>query len=247
MTTNKIVTLCRECKFSTFDNKEQTGCQFGLLNNYSQAGIELLEGYDEDGTIFKVIPRICMYSRTHNSPHTREEVLEAIKVCYQVIILLANDDIDDFSSCLQSIIDQEIKPRHITVIRPAGINVKPFLYTKLLSKSGIKWRYQDATEGVASELDLIDIAIDAVTYPYYIVLKRGGKLPSSFSNEFNDLVNKQFTIFSYLSSPHVAIVPTIYHKQLGGNSFEPLANKIIQDETLGDILFFAGDVIPCLK
>lgn len=243
---NKIVTSCRDCKFAQFDGKTQVGCQFDLLNKYRLAGIDIIEAYDEDKE-FSVISRICMFSRHKSHPATLEEVREATRVHYQVIYVIDSDNIDDFSFCLQSIINQDIKPQHITVIRPFDINVPPFQYTKRLVSSGIKWRYQDSTNPELDTPDLVDIAIDAVKYPFYVILSKAIRLPQEFSTELDLLVNDKFTIFSALIGANIEIIPTIHHTQLGGNSFQRLVDKMNEEKQLKDKIYHVGDMLPCLR
>ncbi len=248
---NKIVTNCKLCKWAQFmdGGRHQYNCEFGLIRKYEKAGVNVIAAYDEEKEFF-VIDRMCLYSRPIGSPKTKEEVINEVKVNYQIIYLLTEKDLDieHFSFCLNSFLDQEIKPRHITIIRPFDLDVQPFKYTKLLSKTNIVWRYQDSINPELSYDDLIDIAIDANAYPYYVRLCKSSHLPKEFSTEFNKLVNDDFKIFAYLfdHSRSIEIGTTIYHKQLGGNAFKPLRDKIWEDKELSNIIFKANDTIPCL-
>ncbi len=234
--TTKIVTSCKECKFAIYDGKTQTGCEFDLFDKYRKAGIEVLEAYDED-LEFNVIDRICVYSRHISSKTTKEQVLEQVKVKYQVIISLNDNDIDKFSICLDSILNQKIQPVHVTILKPYGIDVEPFKYTKMLMRSGLQWRYEDCINPEFTEADLIDSSLDIVAMPYYVVLRQYGKLPIDFSDKFDYLVNKQFRIFSYMHFDNIEVFPTIYHKQLNGNAFgELLSQKIMNDKELSNLV-----------
>ena len=243
-----IVTSCRDCKFSNFEQTtKQVGCVFDLLDKYKAAGIGVIEAYDENFE-FNVINRICMYSRPHDNPISKQEVLEQIKVKYQIILHLGNGSLEEYNNCLDSIQQQWIKPQHITVIRPYGLDVQPFQYTKRLAKSNIAWRYQDTLESKLKLEDLTDLAIDIKIFPYYLVLKGSQILPPDFSKELNELVNEKFTIFSQLVNIDgtISLVPSIYHKQMGGNSFKTLLTKMTEDEQLKNKIYRIEDLIPCM-
>jgi hypothetical protein len=242
---NRLVTSCRDCKWSTWENNKQSGCSFDLIENYESAGVNVIEA--EDGNKeFNVIDRICLYSRVHGSSATANEVLESVKVNYQIIHFISDETQHMFSSFLDSLKDQEILPKHITVIRPHTVDVQPFKFTKYLSRLGIQWRYQDTTNKELSLGDMVDIAIDAVAYPYYVIADN--PLPKTFSTEFNHLVNQKFTLFSYIQSFGLDIVATIHHKQLGGNSFNKLLlYKLKEDEQLRDYVYYGKDILECLK
>lgn len=227
----QVVTSCKDCKFSIYSDKTQTGCEFDLLKKYKDAGIAIQECYDEEKE-FSVVNRICMYSRNKSSTCSKEQVIEDVKIKYQVILILKDDNIDDFSSCLDSVINQDIPPQHITVVRKFDVNTKPFKITKLLFRSGIKWRYEDCQDTEFSQGDLIDSCIDSVVFPYYVVLTGNKKLSRNFSNRLNFMINEKFTKFSYLRGNNIDIVTTIFHKKLGGNAFMPLIEKIKNEKGL---------------
>lgn len=241
---NKIITSCKDCKFATFNNKAQTGCLFNLIDAYKEAGIGVIEAYDEDKE-FLVIDRICMYSRHKSADVSTEDVLQQIKIRYQVVIILDND-LEKFAKTLNSISRQGIKPQHITAIQSFGIDHKPFAFTKLLSRTGVAWRFQDAQSEELSKDDAVNICIHAVTHPYYIVVNNGFEFPDTFSSELNDLINARFTQFTYLHNEDIYIVPTVFHKQLSGSAFSSLLTKIKEDDSLKQGIYPIGELIKCL-
>lgn len=235
----KIVTSCKDCKWAEYDGKTQNGCSFDLISKYNDAGILVTEAYDDDKE-FNVIDRICVYSRHKDSNQTFEQVKSAIIPHYQAIYIVENAETaeDDFSFCLKSLKNQVVPPSHITIVKKFEVDIQPFKFTKLLAKSGIPWRYQDCVDKETSELDLIDICIDKIVFPYYMIIRKTGiDLHLDFSTWFNELINEKFRIFSYLEGNEVEIFTTTYHKQLGGNSFKPLRDKIKEDEQLSKLVF----------
>lgn len=239
-----LVTSCKDCQSALYEGNTQTGCDFGLLERYKDAGVEIIEACDDDKN-FNVIKRICMYSRHKLAPLDRKDILEAIKVKYHAIIVLPNENIDDFSFCLEYLVNQEIKPQSITVARPHKIDILPFKITKLLARSGIKWKYQDCVDPEFTENDLIDASLDSIQTPFYIVIRNNRRLPVSFSTKLNQLVNVEFLKFSYMRNEDIDVVATIFHKQLGGNSFKPLVDKILEDKEIRSTVMDLGEKIVC--
>jgi hypothetical protein len=244
---SKIVTSCRECKFSIFSGKKQTGCRFGLLEQYKEAGVSLLEGIDEDEKEFYLIDRICIYSRPHISDADVLEVLEQSKVNYQVIITIDPENTPEhFEGVVNSWLAQSIKPQHISAIKLPGNPHLPPRFTKYLERSGIRWRFENALDGSLDQSNYLDMVIDQVTYPYYVDSSCWYHVPKDFSVQLHDLVNVDFKIFTYLIHPYLSIVPTIFHKQLGGNAHASLLTKIKQEEKLTGGVYAAHELIPCL-
>ncbi len=242
---NHIVTSCKDCKFAQYAGKTQVGCSFNLLDSYRDANIQVIEAEDEEKE-FYIINRICMYSRHKTIDVSKEQVLEQIQAQYQIILLL-DEKLESFTNTMDSLMQQAIKPKHVTLIKPFNADIQPFVYTKILKKSGMAWRYQNTINKEVPILDSVDACLDIKVFPYYIVVNNGFQFPQEFSSEFNDLINSRFTKFTFLNHPSLFIVPTIYHKQLGGNAFFPLLNKIVEDQSLRNGIFKAGDLIKCLQ
>ncbi len=232
-----LVTSCKDCKFAQYDGNTQIGCEFDLLDKYRNADIEVMDCYDEGEKEFNVVKRICLFSRHKSSSQTREDVLHSVKVKYQVICILPDNNYERFSFCLAMLLAQKIQPQHITIIRPASLDVKPFKYTKLLAKTNIKWRYEDCVDNDYTEGDLIDSCIDQISHPYYIVIRNNTCLPTNFSERLDDLVNNKFQKFSFIKGNNIDVVTTIFHKQLGGNSFQPLIDKIRADNMIMNTVY----------
>lgn len=237
---SKIVTSCKDCKFAIFNKNTQTGCEFGLIDKYKQADIGVIEAYDEDQE-FYVIDRICVFSRHKSKDISKEDVLIQSQVRYQIIIYL-DDDINKFENTLNSVVKQHIKPQHITAIQPFDVSMPPFAFTKLLARTGIKWRYQSTQNPEMSKLDCVDMCIDVVAYPYYVVINSGFIFDDNFSSCFNNLVNEKITQFTFINGDHIIVVPTVYHKQLGGNAFSSLLTKIEQEKELKDKIYNIEDI-----
>jgi hypothetical protein len=233
----QICTSCKDCKFSIYDGKTQVGCEFNLINKYINAGINVVEAYDEEKE-FYVINRICVYSRHKSHAHSKEDVIKSSKIRYQIIYILSDTNIDDFLLCLNSLLNQDIKPIHITVVKPYHIDIQPFKITKLLARSGIQWRYQECVDSDFKEYDLIDSCIDQVSYPYYIIIRNNEPLHNDLSKQLDDLVNDKFKVFSNIKlDDNNEIYTTVYHKQLGGNAFQPLLEKILNEEQLKSTIY----------
>lgn len=236
----RVVTSCKDCKWASFEGNTQSGCRFDLLQKYKKAGIQVIEAYDNDKE-FNVIDRICIFSRHKSSEATMADVQRESYVKYQVIVMLRNEYMNELSVCLDSIARQQIKPQHITVVKPKSIDVQPFKVTKLLSRCGIPWRYQECTDDNFTDGDLIDICLDKIVFPYYIVMTSHNTLAEGFSDEFNDLVNEDFKIFSLIETTSCNIYATVYHKQLSGNAFKPLKEKLLEDDKLSETVYLLGD------
>jgi len=96
----KIVTLCKECKFSIVENGIQKGCEFDRINKFKDAGLNVEQ---KDG--FYIINRECLTFQNKDSPVSAKEIRDYIKT--KVIYLLIVDKkntIDDVFERISKII-----------------------------------------------------------------------------------------------------------------------------------------------
>ena len=116
-------TLCRDCIFAMFDGEEQSSCNIGRLKKYQDLGVaELYEDEETNKKFFVIQDRYCMACRNHDWAEKQEDedyyrlVKEEMKIKYLVIIFY-NDNRDDLENTLTSLVEQEIPPEKIVIIR----------------------------------------------------------------------------------------------------------------------------------
>lgn len=231
-------TPCKNCCFAKYEDITQIGCDIGMLDKHTLAGVDIIEAYDEEKE-FYVIDNFCNRYRSQKwlekhkdktpkelSVITRNE----IKIPYQVIVVGAMDK-TKVSKTLDSLSNQNIKPKHITVMRQNVRSVPETELIEMLQKLHIKWRLQT---NKLKELELgnyIDMVIDVTpkTCLYYLVVFEGTVLPPTVSTELDEAINDKLVNFAAIL-PNVSgeglIIPRSIHKILSGNAGKPLLQKI---------------------
>ena len=63
-----IRTVCRDCIFAIYDEKTQTGCKFGRLQQYKKWGVPI-EEVTEGKLKFKAIEALCCFARANSWEH----------------------------------------------------------------------------------------------------------------------------------------------------------------------------------
>ena len=245
-----ISTSCQHCIFAQYKDKTQIGCEIGRLEKFTELGAEVVEAYNEEGEFYVIKKHVCMYcrhkdwGRTYLQKQWLEQIQQEIQVKYQVIIL-ANNSLEDIEQAINSLNQQTICPRHITVIQPLDSHIKPGKIVNSLMETPAKWRVQTMQDNLSKE-KAVDLAIDNTKLPYYCVVNLPYCFPANFSSEFNTLINESMLRFSLIEQAPLQIFNMGVHKVLSGNSGQStLKEKIIHDGG-AQTIFPAKQYLSCL-
>lgn len=215
---SQVHTTCRHCVFAKFDEtgKTQTGCKLGKIQDYKDAGVEVLEVFDDKDTEFYLINgRFCMFYRNQEVmekyPRDTWETMVHLqtKVPYQAIVFMEKDTtFQDLKKTLRQLKDQEIQPNLVTIVNkqyPFYVReqtdieedastkyIKPSVLLDLLKNFEFhKFSLKNVYDEELNNRDLIDLVFDNTKqspYPFYVVFRAGFDVPEKFSKEFNDSV-----------------------------------------------------------
>lgn len=270
---SQIHTNCKNCVFATFNDKLQTGCSLNKLQDYEKAGIEVADGYDDDGNEFKIINgRFCLFYRNPDvmSVYPKDTwakvVKEQTKIPYHVLILIEDDHtFSQVKECLFQWRDQDIRPSMVTLINKQYLKyrthgpekyIRPSKLLELLQnfhfhQHSLKNVYNDEL----SDRELIDLVFDSskyLPYPFYAVFKVGFNVPVHFSTELNNAILIQMLQLGFahpVDDINGMVVNRITHKKHSGNSFGiNLEDKILAEEECGEkFIFRIEDICPSLQ
>ncbi len=267
-----VHTTCRNCVFARFEDKKQTSCSLDKTADYKNAGVEILEVFDDTDTEFNLINgRFCLFYRNlelmEKYPRdTWEDIVRLeTKVPYQIIVFFnENDTLLTLKSIIKKIKAQDIQPNQVTVInkqypfysRDPEKYIKPSELLEQLSVSELyKYSLKNVYDESLSDRSLIDLVFDSTksqTYPFYIVFKADFDLKQQFSKEFNDAILIEMLQLGFVrpvDDLNGMIVSRIAHKKHSGNSFEiNLEDKILAEEDNGEqFIYKVQDVCPTMK
>jgi len=215
---SQVHTTCRHCVFAQFDEtgKTQTGCKLGKIDDYKNAGVEVLEVFDDKDVEFYLINgRFCMFYRNlevmGKYPRDTWESLVHLqtKVPYQAMVFVEEDTtFQSLKKILRQLHEQAIKPNLVTVVNkqyPFYVReqtdkkddaptkyLKPSVLLDLLKNFEFhKFSLKNVYDEDLSDRDLIDLVFDntkSSLYPFYVVFRAGFDVPENFSKEFNDAI-----------------------------------------------------------
>lgn len=262
-------TSCQDCVFSIVEDGSQTGCMAGQVDKFRNAGIEVLEVFNEEqGEFYIIKDKLCPYYRPFEIKEhfniTPEELLENIKaqlkIPYHIVIFLRKkDSIDDLKKRLDELHSQKVKPRLVTVIdrsHEVQEDVRSGEIIKLFHNhySFDYWRTQTATARDQVDSDLIDLCYDntkKAKYFFYMVFEASMPIPLCLSEEIHTSLHDKMISF-------VALTPNgdgvgggalkLAHAKYGGNSFQiPLEEKIKHYDDSVHLIIKAEELCPSLR
>lgn len=196
-------TVCKDCCFATWDGITQTGCDLGILDQYRELGVDVLECYDEDAEFNVVYGRTCPYKRSKQwKEHYGDEYLNRLdletKLPYHVVIFATND-MRDLDKTIKSIEAQQLKPALVTVVREKGNTIRPQVIVNRLKETELIHRTVNHLIRMSRDKAL-NLLFKSNKLPYYAVFNSGYEIPSDFLQTINDYVIKRLGQFA-------AIVP----------------------------------------
>ena len=98
---NQVHTSCKDCAFSVYSDKTQTGCSAGMLDKYKDAGAEVIEVYDDsDKEFFVINNKLCTHHRDKEwaKQYTKSELLNI--VYYTIIFYISLNRYSSFPNNL---------------------------------------------------------------------------------------------------------------------------------------------------
>ncbi len=195
-------TSCKDCVFAIFDGdiKTQIGCSMGRIDIYRAQNPEsVIEAYDEEKEFYVINNRICNLCR--NSKWAADKnprdllglqyaAIEEASLKFDVIVI-ANDNINDVEATISFLMQEEYKPRQITIIRKPGNQIRPAFLRNSLSKLNVKWRMASLVNPEFDEREMVDESIKTSKCGYIVVVKAGSTLPPQYLKNLDFLWNKK--------------------------------------------------------
>ena len=237
MTEFNIATNCKDCYFADYKNNTQVGCSLNRLEKYKKAGIDILEGKDDDKEFYIVAEKFCVYYRTDEdiqkfNLNNREEaatyIESKLQAPYHLIVMCREDDTEaDQEKSILSAINQKIKPKVFTIINKFNQNIPSTTMMEMVRPHSFDyWRVQNATnEEFEWDRDLIDLSYDSTKkhkYLFYAVFETLQGVPPTFSEEIHDAMYEDMQAFSCLvpnTNNNGLVVLSIAQEKYSGSSF----------------------------
>ena len=242
-------TPCAQCIFAKYDDKTQTGCDFGRLDKFKERNIEIVPAFDLEREFF-VVKSFCNAFRGEawGKQYKKEEYIDQVKQEYEIqlhyIIIVGEDRDKDFvvddeyidnqmnglGKTARSVFNQSIPA--VTAIIVNNSHMPQFdIYHKaheVFDKTPVKFYILDMGDG-SDDHDCIDEAFSNVGNGYYTVFKAGHEIDLSFGDKFNRIINEELYRAPYMlgyDGINGTVVQASMHRYLRGNLEVPLEQKI---------------------
>jgi hypothetical protein len=222
-----IETLCKDCVFAEYEDKVQINCKIGQLDVLTDAGASTVQVTEDDKTFFIIHDVFCMYWRDKgwlsDRRHLNDEKLKSIarkemRIHYEAIIY-ANDSLADLQVTVESLKNQSIPPKRITVIRYNDNRLRPPQIVQYLQTlENIAWANANRINDGRDLDSLIHSA--STNEPIAAVFNAGFVVPDGLFEELDIKVNDQYLRFALIlpnSSGNGMILSTYIFKAVGGN------------------------------
>ncbi len=268
---SQVHTSCKNCVFSVYKNKTQSGCKLNKIDDYKNAEIPVIEVQDGEKDFYVIDGRFCMFYRNEDvmqkySQDSWEKIVKLqTKVPYHALIFIGEDStFKEVKSACNRRKKQEVKPNMVTFINKQYPKytqepekyLKPSVLLGLLSDSGFhKYNLKNVYNGEMDDRSLVDLVFDSskdAPYPFYVVFESSFEIPDSFSKDLNDAIlikMMQIGFAKPVDEINGMIVNRVAHKKHAGNSFlVNLEDKIEKYEENGTkFIYEATEICPNLK
>jgi len=258
-------TSCKKCVFAKYEGKTQTGCELGKIDNYKDAGIGIVETFDDDKEFFVIDGRFCLFYRNEEymkqfpKSKWKETVNQQTKIPYHAIVFINEDSkFKDVKLTLRLLKEQEFEPVFVTLVNKQYLKYregealpKPSEYLNLLQSFDFhQFSFKNIHNEELDDRALVDLVFDSIKdkpFPFYVTFKSGFHIPKDFSKKFNDFIlvdMKQVGFAKPVDDLNMMIVNRITHKKHSGNSFGiDLEKKIEKFEDNGSNFIFEASEI----
>lgn len=245
--------MCRDCVFAQYKNSKQVGCELGRLSAYQARGVEI-KRFDENAKFdiggmvkeeesFFTVGVFCNACRTKqwplaNNPDRAERVREIIRLPYNVVIGLSDDDsVYELETSLRSVLGQKYKPRQVVVIGwPTDSITLVERIRSIMEGSSIRWRFvRRVDEKPKDRQEKIRLMVNEGTEKaahkgFYVYFNSDFTFPADFAEKLDWLYNYYMLRFIALepfdefNNGLVCFYPI--HQQAGGIGKVGLIEKI---------------------
>ncbi len=250
---DKVHTSCKNCIFALYKDITQIGCKVNKIDMWENQEIRILEAFDEEKEFFIINGKKCPYKRitAWGNKYPKDEHIQRVEsevVLQYHAIVIATNNIHNINTTIMSLLEQEIKPKKITLIN--FNNIYPSDLIPLLQSTGIQWQIDNIVDDISVE-KAIDNVVTFCNTPYYAIFYSGLKLwgdkypKPEFTSNINKMVKEAvpFVLIKGNSEGSGQFIHTITHKILKGNKVKGLVDKI-EENNSGNLIKKIGDICP---
>jgi hypothetical protein len=197
-------TACKTCIFAIFKDITQTDCKLDLINKFRQHNKEILEVYDEEKEFYVINNTKCIHMRPKEWKYADEQFDKKIEYLNNEInrhfhaIIFVKTTLEDCQKTLNSLLEQKLKPKHITFIRPIDSDVKPSELVNICKNLTIKWKVENLINVYDNIQNSLNILMPFIKCNIYIIFNSGFIVPPETLFDINNAIINDFLQFMLL-------------------------------------------------
>lgn len=198
-------TLCEKCKFATYKDNVQTGCEAGVYEilKEKEYDIELIESNGK--SFFGINNFVCRYIRptTWEPDLNKEEYLEKLNydsgIKITAVVYCDIDSYGEIKNSLMQIENQSMKFEKVIIVNSLNNISNFYLLCKVIKEINKKtlWEIKQVKDPEMGEQYAIDIGFESCKSLFITIFKAGKDIPENFVEELNSF-NKKMEKFLVL-------------------------------------------------
>ena len=201
-------TACKYCIFSEKQGNLQTGCKYGNLEKFKNAGCEIIEAEDQDEQFFVIKNRLCMALR--RSPWgeslSDEEKINKVRkdittrITCILVVKETENNIENIVKTFKSAIAQKIKFQNIHFIleKKSSIKIGSLMNAIKPIECDIQWFVKQMVHDDFSFKDGIDEIVEKEKSVFSAIFFSGFSIPEDFVQSIDKSINDDLNRFIML-------------------------------------------------
>lgn len=254
-------TICKNCYFAEWDDDQETqiGCSLGMLDNARQAGLEVVDVFDDEKAFNIIKNRQCMYCRPKEWGKDKDDPIDyaekELYLPFQALILTDEKSTKkEVFRSINQLAKQTVKPGYVIVIRYSTSKVKPGVIAKYLkSKKFLLWKVENPIQSICKERQgrrLMDLCLHAKVHTYISTFVAGEYIPLNFYETIRYKILKEFFQFGILTNSkdtkynepiHGVVVPQTIFKYYGNTLCE--IEKCLKENKASETIWEIQNII----
>ena len=252
-------TCCKLCVFAEYVDITQVGCAVNMLDNAREAGLTVLECYDQEKEFNVISNRQCMMYRPREWANKQagkdgrlsEIAKKELSILFKAVVLMEdNTSLEEVTLSIEALKNQKVKPNLVVIILPVKNDIEPEVIKDIMMTSGFNyWEVRkliDDREGRKA----IDLFLHFKTHSYTACFRAGKDISLNFFSDIGNEVNLKFFQFGMLTNEsdkegkepiHGIVFPHVVWANYG-NSIVDL-EKCLKDDLCQDKIYQIQQVV----
>jgi len=232
-------TVCQGCVFISESNR----CEAHMLSSAENAGLDVVECWNEEGEFNVILDRKCTMKRPiewakkqGTDISTKKLIGHAqaeMKVDFSAMVVCQKDTtMQDIKTTLQSLASQAHKPIFVGIVREYGCKIDPKDIFLVINAMGFdEWKIENPVDGRVERKAVEGILKFKLT-TYFATFKASRNVDENFFSDLNHRITREWFTFAIIKNDKDPIdgvvVPGLIYKYFG-NNFDKL-EEIIEEE-----------------